>query len=105
MTLCPMAIAVGCKKCLIVSVCPLKTVIGDYKKAEKPKPKSGKTGKTASKNSKPEKLPRKAARPEKLRPKAPRPEKPCQKETRQGRRRQKHTGGKIRGKEQKKEMI
>jgi hypothetical protein len=31
MTLCPVAIAAGCKKCPIFSVCPLKGVIGDYK--------------------------------------------------------------------------
>lgn len=31
MTLCPVALAVGCKKCPIVSVCPVKSVIGDYK--------------------------------------------------------------------------
>ena len=30
MTLCPVAIAVGCKKCPAFSVCPLKSVIGDY---------------------------------------------------------------------------
>ena len=41
MTLCPIAIAVGCKKCPLFSVCPLKTVIGDYKKPQKPEePKS-----------------------------------------------------------------
>jgi hypothetical protein len=34
MTLCPVAIVVGCKKCPAFSVCPLKTVIGDYKKPE-----------------------------------------------------------------------
>ena len=32
MTLCPIAIAVGCRKCPAFSVCPLKSVIGDYKK-------------------------------------------------------------------------
>jgi hypothetical protein len=32
MTLCPIAIAVGCKKCPIFSVCPVKSVIGDYMK-------------------------------------------------------------------------
>lgn len=32
MTLCPIAIAVGCRRCAIVSVCPVKTVIGDYVK-------------------------------------------------------------------------
>ena len=31
MTLCPVALAVGCQKCLAFSVCPLKSVIGDYK--------------------------------------------------------------------------
>jgi hypothetical protein len=30
MTLCPVALAVTCRKCPIVSVCPVKTVIGDY---------------------------------------------------------------------------
>lgn len=29
MTLCPIAIAVGCKKCPAYTVCPLKGVIGD----------------------------------------------------------------------------
>ena len=32
MTLCPIAIAVGCKKCPAFSVCPLKGVLGDAKK-------------------------------------------------------------------------
>jgi hypothetical protein len=31
MTLCPISLAVGCKKCPAFSVCPLKGVIGDYK--------------------------------------------------------------------------
>ncbi|HEX4475948.1 MAG TPA: hypothetical protein VH142_12775 [Polyangiaceae bacterium] len=35
MTLCPIALAVGCKKCPAFSVCPLKTVLGDQK-AEAP---------------------------------------------------------------------
>jgi hypothetical protein len=34
MTICPIAIAVGCKKCPAFSVCPLKAVIGDQKKDE-----------------------------------------------------------------------
>jgi hypothetical protein len=29
MTVCPIAIAVGCQKCLAFSVCPLKSVLGD----------------------------------------------------------------------------
>ncbi len=31
MTLCPIAIVAGCKKCPAFSVCPLKGTIGDYK--------------------------------------------------------------------------
>jgi len=34
MTLCPIAMAVGCQKCPAFSMCPLKTVIGDYKKPD-----------------------------------------------------------------------
>ncbi len=34
MTLCPIAMAVGCKKCPIFAVCPVKGVIGDYKKED-----------------------------------------------------------------------
>jgi len=36
MTLCPIAIAVGCKKCPIFAVCPVKGIIGDYKKDAPP---------------------------------------------------------------------
>ncbi len=35
MTLCPIALAVGCKRCVAFSVCPLKTVIGDHVEAPK----------------------------------------------------------------------
>jgi len=31
MTLCPVALAVGCRKCPVFSVCPVKGIIGDYK--------------------------------------------------------------------------
>jgi hypothetical protein len=34
MTLCPIAIAVGCKKCPAYAVCPLKSVLGDAPKDE-----------------------------------------------------------------------
>jgi hypothetical protein len=34
MTLCPIALVAGCEKCPAFSVCPLKGVIGDYKKPE-----------------------------------------------------------------------
>ena len=36
MTLCPIAIAAGCKKCPAFSVCPLKSVLGDHKPNEAP---------------------------------------------------------------------
>lgn len=39
MTLCPIALAVGCRKCFAFPACPLKGVIGDFKdggQAEKP---------------------------------------------------------------------
>jgi len=41
MTLCPIAMAVGCKKCPAFSVCPLKGVIGDDKKEDPPAAKAG----------------------------------------------------------------
>jgi hypothetical protein len=37
MTLCPIALVAGCKKCPAFSVCPLKSVIGDYKEPEESK--------------------------------------------------------------------
>jgi hypothetical protein len=50
MTICPIAIAVGCKKCPAFSICPLKSALGDQKKelpvqspvAARPKRKRGK---------------------------------------------------------------
>ncbi len=46
MTVCPIAIVAGCKKCPAFSVCPLKSVLGDQPKddgkpqaAEPPKKK------------------------------------------------------------------
>lgn len=40
MTLCPIAIAAGCKKCPAFSMCPLKSVIGDQPKAAQDSAKS-----------------------------------------------------------------
>jgi hypothetical protein len=37
MVICPIAIAVGCRKCPILGVCPVKELIGDYKPDEKAK--------------------------------------------------------------------
>jgi hypothetical protein len=52
MTLCPIAIAVGCKKCPAFSVCPLKTVIGDMPKVAetKAKPSAAKKARGKSKS-------------------------------------------------------
>jgi hypothetical protein len=33
MTVCPIALAVGCRKCPVFSVCPLTKVLGDQDKA------------------------------------------------------------------------
>jgi hypothetical protein len=35
MTLCPVAIAVGCKKCPVFKVCPAKSTLGDYRPTDK----------------------------------------------------------------------
>ena len=44
MTLCPVALAVGCKRCPVFAICPAKSLIGDYrpdaKKSPKAEPKS-----------------------------------------------------------------
>ena len=42
MTVCPVAIAVGCKKCPIFGICPVKGVIGDYKKEDNAPPAKAK---------------------------------------------------------------
>lgn len=34
MTLCPVALAISCKKCPVVSFCPGKAIIGDFKPGE-----------------------------------------------------------------------
>ncbi len=47
MTLCPVALAVGCKKCPAFSFCPLKTVIGNAPKPDSPRPKPKGRGKPA----------------------------------------------------------
>lgn len=36
MTLCPIALAAGCKSCFMFKICPAKGVIGDYKKDAEP---------------------------------------------------------------------
>ena len=48
MTLCPVAIAVGCAKCPVFKVCPLKSVIGDQPAASEAESKA-KQGKSKKK--------------------------------------------------------
>ena len=52
MTLCPIALAVSCKKCPAFTVCPLKGVIGDYQKPDETQTKqdAGKTQAGAKRN-------------------------------------------------------
>jgi hypothetical protein len=38
MTVCPIAVVAGCRKCPAFSVCPLKTVLGDQPKAPEEPP-------------------------------------------------------------------
>jgi hypothetical protein len=45
MTLCPIALAVTCRKCPIVKGCPVKTVIGDYVEPKAAEPAAAKTKK------------------------------------------------------------
>ena len=49
MTLCPIAIAAGCKKCPAFKVCPLKSVLGDYRKEEQTPQQGGKQGEKQAK--------------------------------------------------------
>lgn len=53
MTLCPIALAAGCKKCPAFTACPLKGVIGDYSKPEETqaKPDAGKAQAGAKRDS------------------------------------------------------
>jgi len=44
MVLCPVALAVGCAKCPVFAVCPVKGLIGDYKPDEEKPAKSGTAG-------------------------------------------------------------
>ena len=49
MTLCPIAIAVGCKKCPAFGICPLKTALGDQAQSQGPESKqAGNKPKAAS---------------------------------------------------------
>ena len=52
MVVCPVALAVGCRKCPIFGICPVKGIIGDYKpdsEATQPLPTAKKARKKARK--------------------------------------------------------
>lgn len=51
MTLCPIALAVGCQKCPAFKICPAKTLIGDAPKAKEETPASVKKPTAARKKS------------------------------------------------------
>ena len=44
MTICPIAIVAGCRKCPAFGVCPLKTVLGDQPKEAPPSASAHSTG-------------------------------------------------------------
>jgi hypothetical protein len=39
MVICPVALAVGCRRCPIVTVCPVKATLGDFRETLKDPPK------------------------------------------------------------------
>lgn len=54
MVLCPIAIAVGCRKCPIFKICPVKSLIGDYQQEASAPPKAAtgaKRGKDGAKRA------------------------------------------------------
>lgn len=53
MTLCPIAIAVGCRKCPIFKLCPVKGLIGDVPPAPTPAVKTKPATKKTSAAKKP----------------------------------------------------
>lgn len=52
MTVCPIAVVAGCRKCPAFKICPLKSVLGDHKAADKApaKPSAGKANDGAKRN-------------------------------------------------------
>ncbi len=49
MTICPVAIAVGCKKCPVFKVCPAKSTLGDFREADEPPKGSAAADKSSDK--------------------------------------------------------
>lgn len=52
MTLCPIAVVAGCRKCPAFSVCPLKSVLGDQPPADKSSPEKPASGAAGPKRAK-----------------------------------------------------
>ncbi|MGH8042406.1 MAG: hypothetical protein ACREPN_10220 [Rudaea sp.] len=52
MTLCPVALAVGCRKCPVFAICPAKGIIGDYKPDAAASPGNEKTTSARAKKGK-----------------------------------------------------
>lgn len=48
MTVCPIAVVAGCQKCPAFKICPLKSVLGDYKAPDKAP--AGKTKNSTKRN-------------------------------------------------------
>ena len=53
MTLCPIAVVAGCRKCPAFAVCPLKTVLGDQAKDDEASTAKPASGSTRPKKTKP----------------------------------------------------
>lgn len=53
MTVCPVAIAVGCRRCPVFAVCPLKSVLGDQAPGGAPLDRAPEKKKPAAKRRKP----------------------------------------------------
>jgi hypothetical protein len=51
MTVCPIAIAVGCQKCPLFKICPVKSVLGDTPKAADDKPAASAARKPVKKSA------------------------------------------------------
>ncbi|HEX5755278.1 MAG TPA: hypothetical protein VFY12_02880 [Arenimonas sp.] len=52
MTVCPIAVAVGCRRCPVFSVCPLKSLLGDQPPAGSPPDAAPPKAKQAAKRRK-----------------------------------------------------
>jgi hypothetical protein len=63
-TLCPIALAVGCRKCPIFKVCPVKGIIGDQRSApEAPATVKPSTSRKRAEGAAPPRAKRKGGRP------------------------------------------